>query len=447
MVGTPTVTQLNNVKQNTVQWSADAHRVTQVSSDGTGISDENPLPVNAINYTGRFTRFDEALTAKRVSQLNMKPTWGISALRYATTETGTGATVGETNGEFRIQSGTTNSNVAEIMTNQRGRYHAGAMGQCGIGIRIPTLPLSTAFCEWGYTDWSNGFYFGVDGTGKYVAYVTGGSVTKVYQTNWNVDKLDGTGVSGKTLDLADGHISHIDFTWYGYGDIEFSYFIKNATTLVMERHVCHRTKIDGSGSIIDPNQPLAFRTGNGASTTTDVSLYIGGHQFSVVDGDSTEQKRVVSELLTNYLTATNTDWQPIIAVRKLATFNGRNNSVNINFDNFLVAATGDMEVRVTVGGTTSNLSWGTPTGRTLAETAVESKVTGGTPLTTSADGEPIEYSYVPANGAGSNKQGVNEGIAPFVLGQTTEIILWIRRLSASGAMTINHAHVTWAGDW
>ena len=393
-------------------------------------------------YKGLFTRFGEAITGSRISQLNLKPTWGISILRYTTTLTGAGAAAGETSGEFRIQSGTANNGLSTVRTNQRGLYQAGSMGEVGIGVRIPTLPTSTAFCEWGYTDFNNGFYFGVDGTGKYVAYITGGTPTKVYQSAWNVDKLDGTGSSGKTLNLADGVITHIDFTWYGYGDIEFSYFIKNATTLQIERNVCHRFKIDGATSIIDPNQPLIFRSGNGASTTTDVSLYIGGHQFSTVDGERTEQKRIVSELLTSYTTALNTNWQPIIAIRKLANFSGRENSINVALRDFLVSATASVEVRVTIGGTTSNLVWGTPSGRTATETAIESKVTGGTALTTSVDGEPTEYAFVVAAGTGSNTLGATEGEESFVLGQATEVILWIRRISGAGACVITHAHMS-----
>jgi len=96
-------------------------------------------------YKGLFTRFGEAITASRTSQLNMKPTWGISILRYTTTLTGAGAAAGETGGEFRIQSGTANNGVATVRTNQRGLYRAGAMGEVGIGIRIPTLPTSTPF--------------------------------------------------------------------------------------------------------------------------------------------------------------------------------------------------------------------------------------------------------------------------------------------------------------
>lgn len=410
------------------------------------ISESNPLPTSVPGAD--ITRFGERLTARRVSQLNLKPTWGISILRYANTVSGTGATNSEVNGEFRLQSGTANNGVATIQTNRRGQYEAGAMGQCGIGIRIPTLPLSTAFCEWGYTDFTNGFYFGVDGTGKYVAYVTGGTITKVYQSDWNVDKLNGTGASGKTLLLSDGAVTQIEFVWYGYGDIEFSYFIKNATTLEIKKEVCHRVKIDGSASIIDPNQPLTFRTGNGASTTTNISIYIGGHQFSIIGGDGTSQKRLTSELVTSYTTALNTNWQPIIAIRKKALLRSRTNSVNVQLNTFQVAATGNLEIRITVGGTTSNLSWATPTGRTASETAIESKITtAGVALTTSVDGEPTQYSFVIASGTGQNIRGVATSTAEFVLGQTTEVILWVRRLSASGAIDINHASIAFIGDW
>lgn len=405
---------------------------------------------NFVPIQGSFnaTRFNETLTALRTSQFNFKPTWGASTLRYLSTNSGAGATSGETSGEFRLQSGTANNGLATIQTNQRGQYQAGTMGQAGVGVRIPTMPTSTAFCEWGYTDFTNGFYFGVDGTGKYVAYVTGGAVTKTYQADWNIDKLDGTGNSGYTLDLTNGHVSQIDFTWYGYGDIEYSYYIGNPTTNKIEKVVCHRTRIDDSVSVVDPNQPLTFRSGNGASTTTNVSLYIGGHQFSILDGNSQSQKRNAGQLLTLYTTATNTNWQPIIAIRKKADFNGRTNSVLAYFDNFSVTADSDMELRVTIGGTTSNGTWGTPTGWTATETALETKVTvAGTALTASVDGNPTDYSFVLAAGTGLSRGGQTTSSSRIPLGATQEAILWVRRLSGTGAMVIKNAHVTWEEEW
>lgn len=399
----------------------------------------NPRKPNAI------TIFDEQLMALRSSQMNYKPTWGVTIHRYKKVTTGTGTSAAETNGEFRLQTGTTSTNVSYVETNQRGQYQAGATGQAGIGFRVPIAPTGTQYAKWGYSDFvESGFYVGYDVTGIFVAHITGGVETKVYQSNWNNDKLDGTGTSGLTLTPSDGSISQIDFTWYGYGDIKFSFLIFNTTTLTTQKVTAHTLKINDSASINDPNQPLKFEVGNGASSTTDFSLYIGGHQFSIVDGFSTPQKRLVSELLSNYTTALNIDWQPIIAFRKKSMFNGRTNSVNGSLENFEVYADGEVETRITTGGTTSNLSWGTPTGVTSTETAIETKVTGGTVLTTSVDGSPSDYGFVTATNRTSGGFTNDINIA---LGDDVEVILWVRRLSAVGAIVIKHANVTWKEEW
>ena len=391
------------------------------------------------------TVFNEQVVSVRSSQMNFKPTWGATTYRYRKTTTGTGAAAAEINGEFRVQSGTATTNVSSIETNQRGQYQAGATGQAGIGFRIPTAPTGTQYVKWGYSDFvDNGFYFGQDATGIFVAYITGGAETKIYQTDWNEDKLDGTGSSALTLTPANGSISQIDFTWYGYGDIKFSFLIFNTTTLKTQKVIAHTIKINNSASIIDPNQPLKFEVGNGASSSTDLSLYIGGHQFSILDGFSIAQKRLVSELLTNYTTVTNTNWQPLIAFRKKSTFNSRPNSVNAFLENFTISADGEIETRITRGGTTSNLSWATPTGCTSTETSIETKITTGTALTTSADGSPIDYGFVSATKTAGNTFSSEVSI---ILGSDEEIILWIRRLSGSGGIIVKHAHLTWKEEW
>lgn len=390
------------------------------------------------------TRFDEIKVADRDSQFNLKPTWGISDLRYQTTTTGTGAAATEENGEFKLTSGTATSNVTEITTLQRGQYIAGAMGQAGIGVRIPTNPASTAEMKWGYTDFENGFYYGIDSTSPYVATVTGGTVNEIHQADWNIDTLDGSGPSGETLDFTDGVITQIDFVWYGYGDIEFNFYFQDSSTGKLTRVTAHRENIANAASVRDPNQPLSFRVENGASNTTSYDLYIGGHQFSIIGGTKIPQQRSGSELITNFTTATNTDWQPLIAMRKKATFRSRNNSVKTKVAGIEVAADGNVETRITVNGTTSNLSWATPTGKSASETAVETKVSGGTALTTSSAGEPIKYGF--ATGTNREVQSLREDV-DFFLGETQETILWVRRLSASGAIVIQHANIEWVEEW
>ena len=398
-----------------------------------------------LNKMGDKTRFEEDLIAFRTSIFNLKPTWGLTTLRYETDFSGTGATADEANGEFKIESGTSANGYAEVNTVQRGQYQAGAMGQAGIGVRIPTAPTGTAKFEWGYTDFNNGFIFGKDATGNYVGYINNGTLTKTYQQDWSVDTLDGNGNSGLILDYSKGVVSQIDFTWYGYGDIEFNFYIENIITKRIERVTGHRIKINNSASIIDPNQPLTFKASNGASTTSNQVFYIGGHQFSVLNGNSRPQERQVAELITNYTTETNTNWQPLIAVRKKQTFRGRANSISAEIKRIEVAADGNLEIRLTIGGTTSNLSWNSPTGRTASEAGCETKVsTTGTRLTTSLAGEPYSYGFVSGNN--NRTQSIAEDSDLF-LGKDQEAILWVRRLSSSTAIKVQHAHIEWSEEW
>lgn len=392
--------------------------------------------------------FGSQMVANQVSVINYKPTWGISDIRYSTTTTGTGAAVTETGGEFRLTSGTTTGNVAQITTLERGQYQAGAMARFGIGVRIPVAPASTCDMRWGYFDDNNGYFYGWDSTGLYVGYVSAGGINKIYQSSWNIDAMDGAGISGRTLNFIDGVICQCEFTWYGYGEIRFSFVLYNSDTKTYRKYFCHSLKFSEATSIVDPNQPLRFRIQNGAANTTSYQMFIGGHQFEYFNGLERPQKRSVSEILTNYTTATSTSWQPLIAVRPKSTHgtSGRTNSVVLRVTNFLVAADNEMECRITYGGTTSNLAWATPTGWTSSESAAETKITtSGTALTTSADGYPIDYEFVNSARAGSSS--ISNDRLQISLGSSKEAILWIRRLTGAGAMVVKHAHLTWSEEW
>lgn len=402
---------------------------------------------NIVDVASTYDPFGSQVVAIPSSVMAYKPTWGISSLRYSTTTTGTGAAATETGGEFKISSGTDTSGVSQVQTIRRGQYQPGSQARFGIGIRIPTAPASTAVMTWGYFDTNNGFLFGRDATGVYVSRRSGGSDNKAYQTSWNVDKLDGTGVSGLTLDLSKGAICQCKFTWYGYGLIEFGFVLYNSTIGIFEYVTCHRIKVDSSLSIVDPNQPLTFRVDNGASNTTSYDVYIGGHQYEYFNGTRLTHKRDVSEILTNYTTATNTNWQPLIAVRRKSTHgtSGRDNSTSVVVSGYGLCSDGEMETRLTFGGATSNLSWATPTGWTSAESACETKITtSGTALTTSSDGFPCAYNF--ASSTKSTEVTINQS-SDIVLGVSQEVILWVRRISGAGAIKVLHAHLHCEEEW
>lgn len=86
--------------------------------------------------------------------------------------------------------------------------------------------------EIGLADDRNGLLFRQTGDGMSVvlrSYVTGAAVeTVTAQDSWNIDKLDGTGISGATIDFTKATIFVIDFEWLGVGDIWFGVFSSGA---------------------------------------------------------------------------------------------------------------------------------------------------------------------------------------------------------------------------
>ena len=75
--------------------------------------------------------------------------------------------------------------------------------------------------RWGYYDDHDGIFFELSGTTLYAVYRSsfGGNVNeiRVPQTEWNGDKLDGTGLSGVTLDVSRPNIYGIDIATLGTG--------------------------------------------------------------------------------------------------------------------------------------------------------------------------------------------------------------------------------------
>lgn len=74
--------------------------------------------------------------------------------------------------------------------------------------------------------------------------VTGSVVdTPVAQTDWNIDKLDGTGPSGLTLNLNYPQILFIDIEWLGVGSIRMGFFVNGKP---IHCHTFHHSNLSSS---------------------------------------------------------------------------------------------------------------------------------------------------------------------------------------------------------
>lgn len=125
--------------------------------------------------------------------------------------------------------------------------------------------------RWGYFDTNNGIFFEQDGTGlkTVIRSKESGTVvdTAIAQTDWNLDKMDGSGESGITINLSKIQLFIIDFDWIGTGRVRMGFVIDGMPAYCHQ--FVHANSISGV-YMSTPNLPIRLEienTGVSASAT------------------------------------------------------------------------------------------------------------------------------------------------------------------------------------
>ena len=111
----------------------------------------------------------------------------------------------------------------------------------------------------GYFDDDNGLFFESDeGIGVVLRSGASGSAvdTRIEQDDWNVDKMDGSGESGITLDLTKTQIFVIDFEWLGVGTARMGVFARGEVHYV---HQFRNANVLTEVYMSTPNLPLRYQ--------------------------------------------------------------------------------------------------------------------------------------------------------------------------------------------
>jgi hypothetical protein len=119
-----------------------------------------------------------------------------------------------------------------------------------------------------YTEDTVGMYFeAANGTVAWVIKQPPGTVVpsqSAVQADWNIDKMDGTGPSGITLDWSKAQIFIIDYEWLGVGRVRFGFNVGGIT------YYCHQilnaNNIEGT-YLKMPNLPLRAEVRSTVGTT------------------------------------------------------------------------------------------------------------------------------------------------------------------------------------
>ena len=125
----------------------------------------------------------------------------------------------------------------------------------------------------GYYGASNGMYLELDNST--ISFVersssTGSLVeTRVTQSNWNIDRLDGSGPSNLTLDPTKSQILWMDIEWLGLGTVRLGFVINGK---FIHCHSFHHANIITSTYITTASLPLRYEITNTAATASSSTL-------------------------------------------------------------------------------------------------------------------------------------------------------------------------------
>ncbi len=279
----------------------------------------------------------------------------------------------------------------------------------------------------GYFGRQNGFYLEQDGTNIYFvkrSYITGQVVeTRVPQSEWNIEKLDGSGMSDMVLDLTKAQILFSEYEWLGVGSVRMGFAIDGY--FIICHQFDHANHID-SVYMTTATLPVRYEIENLGTTASSstmkqvcVSVISNGGYFK-----TTNAKTVIRSSAT-----VGTDYYPLIAMRMAS---GHTDSVIIpGLVDLFPTTSGDFEYALIKNPTSiTGGSW-----LTHASQNVEYNISG----TAMVGGEHLLDGFFGATNQSTSSGGTDTANFAFQLGRTNAdtpvsdvFVLAVRVVSGTG---------------
>ncbi|CAB4185657.1 hypothetical protein UFOVP1119_94 [uncultured Caudovirales phage] len=89
--------------------------------------------------------------------------------------------------------------------------------------------------------------------------------TKIPQSQWNLDRMDGTGNSGYVTDLSKMQMFYVDYTWYGAGFVRWG--LRGVKGDVTYAHKMPNNNVNTEAYMRSGNLPARYEINNDAATT------------------------------------------------------------------------------------------------------------------------------------------------------------------------------------
>jgi len=277
--------------------------------------------------------------------------YGINIQTGKSTITSTG--IVDTNlSRLRLQTGTNSTGGAIFESLRPAKYRPGQ----GIDARFTfafDTPVVNSRQEMGVGNLTDGYFFGYIDTQFGIIHRNNSVETFIPQSDWNIDKCDGTGSSGVTLNPLFGNIGRVKYPFLGYGNIFF--LIENPiTSIFMVVHIIHYVNTTKLVQLNNPNLQFWSRIVNSGNTSNltmycgSVGVFLSGERkFLGATWGTNNNKTGISTTITNILTIKNCTTYNGVANKSLI----RLKSISFASDSGNSIATLLLIKNATVGGT------------------------------------------------------------------------------------------------
>jgi hypothetical protein len=236
----------------------------------------------------------------------------------------------------------------------------------------------------GYYGDDNGMYLELYGNAlSFVerSLVTGSvTETSVAQSGWNGDKLDGTGPSGRTIDIAKAQIMWMDIEWLGLGTVRLGFVINGQFILC---HSFHHANFITSTYITTASLPLRYEIKNVGVPNPATSSTLKQICSTVISEGGYElrgsQQAVGTPVTSPFRLTTAATFYPVVSIRLKSSPDRLDAIVIVTAISMLGKTAGDtFNWQVRNASTTSGGSWvSAGTDSSVEYNITATSVTGG----------------------------------------------------------------------
>jgi hypothetical protein len=287
---------------------------------------------NAINSVfSNVDAFGNLSTSALSPRIQLQFPYTINTDQITTAVTGSGTATHSS--PFAVCSTTAAINSsARIQSRDNLHYRTGEGGLC-LFTAIFTTGAANSIQEVGLGDAVNGFFLGYNGASLGINRRSNSGDNYIPQTDWNKDKMNGTGLSGCLLDPTKGNVYKIQYQWLGFGAINF-YIESQFTGKFVFVHQIQYTNQNTTTSVLNPSLPLSLSASN---TTNNTNIVVKVPSIAAfVEGaiDETGLINSINNQKSGVTTRTN-----ILTIRNNATFGGISNKKFVELELLSIANT------------------------------------------------------------------------------------------------------------